>query len=128
MPKRSVITVRSNKNIQSINVYLGRNDTENNQLIDENFELFPNFIWLHLNKLPSGHAIIKCNLESLNESILTHAAEFCFKNTKYSKIPVKLLNKIEVVYTPMYNVKKTKNAGVVEFYDESKLNYFSVKR
>ena len=86
---------------------LGRNARENFDLIDDADE---NDIWFHLDDIPSGHCIIKIP----KDSCLTNEIKFFAGNLikKYSK--AKNMKNVQVIFTEVKNVVKTKNLGEVK--------------
>ena len=85
-------------------IIIGQNAKENWDLLDNN----ENFLWFHLKSFPSCHVIILN--ENPKETTIQKAAELCKENTKY-----KSLKNIKVNYTPIKNIKKSKEVGSVEF-------------
>ena len=91
-------------------IIIGQNAKENWDLLDNN----ENFLWFHLKSFPSCHVIILN--ENPNETTIQKAAELCKENTKY-----KSLKNIKVNYTPIKNIKKSKEVGSVEFKSNKKV-------
>lgn len=83
--------------------YLGTSAVENHQLIDEADE---NDWWFHLNDYPSGHCIVK--VEKLDREMIIYASQIV---KEYSKL--KNNKKVEVIYTQIKNIRKTKTLGEV---------------
>jgi len=91
-------------------IIIGQNAKENWDLLDNN----ENFLWFHLKSFPSCHVIILN--ENPNETTIQKAAELCKENTKY-----KSLKNIKINYTPIKNIKKSKEVGSVEFKSNKKV-------
>ena len=91
-------------------IIIGQNAKENWDLLDNNEK----FLWFHLKSFPSCHVIILN--ENPDETTIQKAAELCKENTKY-----KSLKNIKVNYTPIKNIKKSKEVGSVEFKSNKKV-------
>ena len=91
-------------------IIIGQNAKENWDLLDNN----ENFLWFHLKSFPSCHVIILN--ENPDETTIQKAAELCKENTKY-----KSLKNIKINYTPIKNIKKSKEVGSVEFKSNKKV-------
>ena len=102
--------------VEEIGIILGENANENEQVINESH---PDFIWLHLDKFPSGHVVIQSNVVS--QQILQIAAQKCLENTKY-----KNLKNISVIFTTISNLKFTEKKGEVEFRSNRKTSRFKI--
>ena len=90
--------------------WIGRNAQDNWDIINESEQ---NWLWIHLDKFPSGHVIIKEKIEKNTESnypnqIISIAADYC-KNQSKSKNNKKL----KIVFTEVLNIKKGKEVGSV---------------
>lgn len=103
---------------QNVNILLGQNSKENQQLIISCTN--SNYVWLHLNSFPSGHILIEC--ENVDNEILQYAGKICLSHTKYKN----QIN-IKCCYTPISNVILTEKKGEVEFKSNRKVKYLIVK-
>lgn len=102
-----------------IKIYVGKNNKQNDYLTMK----FANKddIWLHVQKMPGSHVIIKKSTELIPETTLEEAAILA---AYYSK--AKNSNNVAIDYTEKKNVKKSKNAkpGMV-IYENFKTIYVS---
>lgn len=105
--------------INGFKIILGQNATENWKIIKDKTYENPNYVWLHLNKFPSGHVVIES--ESPPQNIIHLAAHFCLHNTKF-----KNLKNITIVQTHLSNIKLTQVKGEVEFLSNRKTNVFKL--
>ena len=102
---------------QSITFYIGQNKNENFSVIDkgDNSDL-----WFHAKDYSSCHvvALIPNNIEK-NEIkyIIKEGAKLCKNNTN----KIKGLSNVEIIYTEIKNIKKTKTAGCVNVKNEKKV-------
>tara|TARA_B110000858_G_C17769567_1_gene458861 strand:+ start:1418 stop:1738 length:321 start_codon:yes stop_codon:yes gene_type:complete len=96
-------------------IIIGQSSQENWNII--NFKC--DYIWLHLNSLPSCHVIIQDN--NPDEDTMEYAAELCKENTKFSH-----LKRVKVCYTKCNNLKKGPNVGSVIYKNKSKVNTMMV--
>ena len=102
--------------VDQVLMVLGENASENESLIKESNT---DFIWLHLDKFPSGHIIIQSNIVS--QSVLQIAAQKCLENTKY-----KNLKNVSIVFTTISNLNLTDKKGEVEFKSNRKTTRFKI--
>lgn len=103
---------------QNINILLGQNAKENNQLIISCTN--SNYIWLHLNSFSSGHILIES--ENINNELLQYAGKICLFHTKY-----KNQKNIKCCYTTISNLILTEIEGEVEFRSNRKVKYIILK-
>jgi predicted ribosome quality control (RQC) complex YloA/Tae2 family protein len=98
--------------INSINILIGQNVKDNDQLL----KLYghTDYIWLHLKAYPSSHVVILDNNPSYE--IIELAAKACRDNTKYRSI-----KNLKVSYTKYNNVQKTTIPGAVNFKSNKKV-------
>ncbi len=97
---------------QVFDIFIGTNQKENWEIIDnsDSFDL-----WFHVDDLPSGHVIIREQLNKLSNTlpiypnqIISIAANLCKSQSKY-----KDRTKLKIVYTQVGNLKKGKEIGSV---------------
>lgn len=88
--------------IDGFNVKVGRNNTENDQLV---WGAKPNDLWLHSKLYHSSHVIIESENREVPDSVIKSASELC---AYYSK--ARNGGKTEIVYTKRKNVKKPPHA------------------
>lgn len=100
------------KSIESINVLIGQNVKDNDQLLNQYGHT--DYIWLHLKAYPSSHVVILDNNPSYE--IIELAAKACRDNTKYRH-----LKNLKVSYTKYNNLQKTNIPGAVNFKSNRKV-------
>ena len=88
-----------------VNYILGQNAQDNHDIID-NADV--NDWWFHLSDLPSAHCIVEKS--EIEDNDILFAYELILKNSKY-----KNYKKLEICYTQIKNIKKTKKPGEVKF-------------
>lgn len=98
-------------NSNEYKIYIGNNEKENWQLIDDadDFDL-----WLHIDNESSSHVIIKKDISKNN--IVTYPLDIINKGANYCKLFSKHKNnkkKIKIIYTEILHVKKNKMIGSV---------------
>ena len=91
----------------------GENAKDNFELLDK-FNLYPDYVWFHLNSFPSPYVIININkselINNINKDLLIkYACELCKNNSKY-----KNLKNLKIIWTTIKNLKKTENIGEVK--------------
>lgn len=89
-------------------IKLGQNDVENWKLINQMRHENENYVWVHLEKYPSGHAIIEGTFSDVDTNIIKIAGEFCRDNTKYRN-----LKNVKIVCTTLKNLKPGNKEGEV---------------
>lgn len=97
----SIEVIETNK---SYDLFIGRNQLENDKLLDSSSQ---NDIWFHLDKFSGPHFILKSNGDNIPKKYLNYIATL-FRDYK-SNLP----SKYTVIYTEMKNVKKTNVLGEV---------------
>jgi len=88
---------------ENITFRLGRNATENFQLIDDADK---DDWWFHLDGHPSGHVVVDSSI--LDEKIKVFAGQLVKDNSK-----MKNNKNIKIVFTQIKNIVKTKIIGTV---------------
>lgn len=102
------------KTVAGITYFLGESALENHQLLKQAQK---NHWWFHLNDCESGHCII--NTRNINPNIITIAGNYI---KKYSKL--KKDNMVNICYTQVENINILDKPGMVEFYNENKVELF----
>jgi len=88
--------------IDGFKIFVGKNNIQNDKITKESHS---DDIWLHTQKIPGSHVIIKKDGKEVNEEILRKAAEYA---AKYSKAGQS--SSVPVDYTLAKNVWKPKGA------------------
>jgi predicted ribosome quality control (RQC) complex YloA/Tae2 family protein len=95
-----------------IDYMYGKNDKGNFDAIDISDEYD---IWMHLKNKESSHVIVRINknfnIHNMNQ-LIKIGAELCKDKSKY-----KTYKNLEVIYTEIKNIKKTKDLGKVIIND-----------
>lgn len=102
---------------REVTFYIGKNQNENFEVIDNGS---PNDLWFHAKDVSSCHVV--CDLpENLNKKELSYiiktGALLCKNNTN----KLKGLSNVEIIYTKIENVTKTKVPGCVITQNEKKI-------
>jgi len=92
-------------NINGLEIKIGSNQFENQELID-NME--HNHTWFHIDNLPSAHLVIPVSYKNLSKKELYLIALELKKNSKYSKD-----NNIPIIYCHRESIKSTSTPGKV---------------
>jgi predicted ribosome quality control (RQC) complex YloA/Tae2 family protein len=105
--KREIVFIQGLK--REITFYIGKNQSENFEVIDKGS---PDDLWFHANVVSSCHVV--CELpDNLNKKELSYiikaGALLCKNNTN----KLKGLSNIEIIYTKIENITKTKVPGCV---------------
>lgn len=102
--------------INEVHILLGENENDNDSLLKVAHN---DHIWLHLDKFPSGHAVIQTG--TINDELLHFTGQKCLENTKFRH-----LKNVKIVYTKISNVKLTEKKGEVIFKSNRKTNRFKL--
>jgi predicted ribosome quality control (RQC) complex YloA/Tae2 family protein len=102
---------------REVTFYIGKNQSENFEVIDKGS---PDDLWFHAKEVSSCHVV--CELpENLNKKelayIVTAGGLLCKNNTN----KLKGLKNVEIIYTKIENVTKTKIPGCVITENEKKI-------
>ena len=100
-----------------ITFYIGQNRNENFSVIDKGSDTD---LWFHSKNVSSCHvvAIIPDDIETTElKYIVKEGAKLCKMNTN----KLKDLHNIEIIYSQIKNVKKTKVPGLVNVSNEKKI-------
>lgn len=92
-------------NINDIELKIGSNQQENQQLIDE---MEPEHSWFHIDNLPSAHLVIPLSYIKLDKHTLYAIALELKKNSKYRGH-----NSLSIIYTHRKSLKLTNTPGKV---------------
>jgi len=96
-----------------VTYWIGENAQDNWNIIDQSKQ---NYLWFHLDKLPSAHVILCSSyaelkqkykngeLKSSPKNYINQAANYCKENSKY----------YTVIYTEIKNVSKGDTVGSVQ--------------
>ena len=95
---------------------VGKNALENSLIIKNAHQ---NDLWFHVAKGTSSHVIL--HHEFINRENITIAAQLCKSNSK-----VKNQNTVQIVYTPISNIKLTETPGSVIIKSNSNCKYIRV--
>ena len=93
--------------------WLGKNATDNWNLIKESNK---NWIWIHLDKFPSGHVIICKDSNIVTNDEIIYGCELCISNSKY-----KLQKNLGVIYCKINNLLLGEEVGSVYFNSKRKI-------
>lgn len=91
--------------LDGIKIIVGQSAQENWDLIDNAKQ---NYVWLHINSMPSPHVIIEEDYQTVSKRVLNYAASLCKLNSKY-----KNLKNLKIMYLPIKQLSKTKKIGEV---------------
>lgn len=94
--------------INDIKYIIGLNAKDNWNIIDTAKQ---NYIWFHIDKLPSCHVIMES--DDVSKENIINGAILCKENSKYNM-------KVSIIYTEVKNVKKGNIVG--EVYVKNKCN------
>ncbi len=89
---------------------VGQNAKENWSLISETKKKNKDFVWVHLDSVPSGHVIIEDEIP--NEEMIIFACELCKSQSKYDGKVMKF------VFTKIDNLKFGEETGSVYFKND----------
>jgi predicted ribosome quality control (RQC) complex YloA/Tae2 family protein len=102
---------------REVTFYIGKSQSENFEVIDKGSQ---DDLWFHAKEISSCHVV--CELpESLNKKefsyIIKTGALLCKNNTN----KLKGLSNVEIIYTKIENITKTKIPGCVLTQNEKKI-------
>uniref|UniRef100_A0A0G4GP25 NFACT RNA-binding domain-containing protein n=1 Tax=Chromera velia CCMP2878 TaxID=1169474 RepID=A0A0G4GP25_9ALVE len=104
-------------------IYMGRDKWENEELIEHGH---PEDIWFHVDKLSSAHVYLRLPLgETSMDSIPQEVLDEMCQLTKENSIEGCKAAKVDIVYTPWANLKKTQDmdVGQVGFKDRKNVKF-----
>ena len=102
---------------REITFYIGQHKNENFDVIDKGE---PDDLWFHANEISSCHIVASIPKDILKKDvkyIIKAGALLCKKYTN----KLKSVSEIEVIYTNIRNVEKTKYSGCVKIIDQKKI-------
>ena len=105
---------------EGVQFYIGKNATENWELLDKAKTEDPNYIWFHLESFPSPYVIMWSSISNLEELLkekaslsinkfLTFGANLCKEHSKYT-----FLKESKIMYTTVKKITKTHKVGEVD--------------
>jgi predicted ribosome quality control (RQC) complex YloA/Tae2 family protein len=97
---------------QDTNYWVGRNAQDNWDIIKNAQE---KWIWIHLDKFPSGHVIICKDSDTITDDEIIYGSRLCIEHSKYRNV-----SKISVVYCEINNLKLGTEIGSVYFKSNHK--------
>jgi len=97
---------------ESTTYWVGRNAQDNWDIINKSDK---NWIWIHLDKFPSGHVIICKNSDTISHQEIIYGCNLCIINSKYK-------NQINLglVYCEVTNLILGEDIGSVYFKSNRK--------
>lgn len=99
---------------QDTTYWLGRNAQDNWDIIKLAEQ---NWLWIHLDKFPSGHVIICKDITTITDEEIIYGCNICSTHSKY-----KNLNPLTFVYTTINNLTLGEDVGSVSFKSNKKTN------
>ena len=94
--------------------WIGRNAQDNWDIINESEQ---NWIWIHLDKFPSGHVIICKESSTVTDEEILYGCDLCRQHSKY-----KNLNPLSFIYSEIKNLTLGIKIGSVYFKSNKKTN------
>eukprot|EP01100_Stratorugosa_tubuloviscum_P012473 TRINITY_DN594_c1_g1_i1.p1 TRINITY_DN594_c1_g1~~TRINITY_DN594_c1_g1_i1.p1 ORF type:complete len:206 (-),score=84.44 TRINITY_DN594_c1_g1_i1:68-685(-) len=97
-------------------IYMGRDKFENEELIKYGF---PEDIWFHVDNLSSAHVYLRLPPGSTINDIPIAVLNDCLQLVKENSIQGSKESKVDIIYTPWSNLKKTASMdiGQIGFHD-----------
>lgn len=99
---------------QDTTYWIGRNAQDNWDIINESEQ---NWIWIHLDKFPSGHVIICKESSIITDEEILYGCDLCRQHSKY-----KNLNPLSFVYCEVKNLTLGIDVGSVSFKSNKRTN------
>jgi len=99
---------------QDTTYWIGRNAQDNWDIINESEQ---NWIWIHLDKFPSGHVIICKESSIITDEEILYGCDLCRQHSKY-----KNLNPLSFVYCEIKNLTLGIDVGSVSFKSNKRIN------
>ncbi|CAF3995991.1 unnamed protein product [Rotaria magnacalcarata] len=108
-------------------IYMGRDKYENNELLKY---CWPEDIWFHVSKLSSAHVYLRLRKGETIDNINADALEDCCQLVKANSIEGCKLNKVDIVYTPVDNLRQTNDmdVGQVGFHVDKNVRQYIVSK
>ncbi|CAF0831666.1 unnamed protein product [Brachionus calyciflorus] len=112
-----VLYFTSNVVTPAYDIYMGEDKYENEELLKY---AWPEDIWFHVSKLSSAHVYLRLAKGQTIEDIPSAVLEDCVQLVKANSIEGNKINNVEIVYTPVNNLKKTAgmDVGQVGFHKD----------
>jgi predicted ribosome quality control (RQC) complex YloA/Tae2 family protein len=99
---------------QETTYWIGRNAQDNWDIIKESKE---KWVWIHLDKFPSGHVIICKDSDTVTDEEIIYGCNICISHSKY-----KNMQNMSVVYCEIKNLTLGEDVGSVYFKSNRKTN------
>jgi len=99
---------------QDTTYWIGRNAQDNWDIINESEQ---NWLWIHLDKFPSGHVIICKEISTVTDEEIIYGCNLCRQHSKY-----KNLNPLSFVYCEIKNLTLGIDVGSVSFKSNKRTN------
>jgi predicted ribosome quality control (RQC) complex YloA/Tae2 family protein len=99
---------------QDTTYWIGRNAQDNWDIINKSEQ---NWLWIHLDKFPSGHVIVCKDIISITDEEIIYGCNLCRQYSKY-----KNLNPLCFVYSKIKNLTLGTDIGSVSFKSNKKIN------
>jgi predicted ribosome quality control (RQC) complex YloA/Tae2 family protein len=99
---------------QETTYWIGRNAQDNWDIIKKAEE---KWIWIHLDKFPSGHVIICKDSDTVTDDEIIHGCKLCISHSKYKNF----IN-LSIVYCEVKNLTIGTEIGSVYFKSNHKTN------
>jgi len=100
-------------NLETI-YWIGCNAQDNWDIINESEQ---NWLWIHLDKFPSGHVIICKESSTITDKEILYACDLCRQHSKYKNI-----YPLSFVYSEIKNLILGKDIGSVFFKSNKRTN------
>ncbi|CAF4587722.1 unnamed protein product [Rotaria sp. Silwood1] len=106
---------------------MGRDKYENNELLKY---CWPEDIWFHVSKLSSAHVYLRLKKDESIDNIPPLVLEDCCQLVKANSIEGCKLNKVDIVYTPVDNLRQTNDmdVGQVGFHVDKNVKQYVVSK
>ncbi|EOR03931.1 Coiled-coil domain-containing protein 25 [Wallemia ichthyophaga EXF-994] len=100
-----------------IEIYMGKDKIENEELIKHGFD---NDVWFHVDKLSSAHVYMRLRDDMSWDNIPHPALYDCSQLVKANSIQGNKKDNVIIIYTPWSNLKKTGDMedGAVAFHND----------
>jgi len=108
-------------------IYMGRDKYENNELLKY---CWPEDVWFHVSKLSSAHVYLRLPKGETINDIPSDVLEDCCQLVKANSIEGCKLNKVDIVYTPVGNLRQTNDmdVGQVGFHVDKNVKQYVVDK
>lgn len=99
---------------QDTTYWIGRNAQDNWDIINKSEQ---NWLWIHLDKFPSGHIIICKEISTVTDEEIIYGCNLCRSYSKY-----KNLYPLTFVYSEIKNLRLGTDIGSVYFKNNKRSN------